>query len=72
MFNSNKETWSDGLPTNVDHLYSVTALRWKCDGSKLTTGSLAGAVDLYDACIRRAIYAGKFCTIERFTRNQKN
>ena len=38
----------------------MTALAWKCDGSRLTVGSLCGAVDLYDACIRRVRYKGKF------------
>lgn len=45
---------------HVDSLYTVTALAWKCDGSRLTVGSLCGAVDLYDACIRRVRYKGKF------------
>ena len=38
----------------------MTALGWKCDGSRLTVGSLCGSVDLYDACIRRVRYKGKF------------
>merc|ERR1719453_2269539 len=30
------------------------------DGSRLTVGTLCGAVDMYDACIRRVRYKGKF------------
>lgn len=41
-------------------MYTVTALSWKCDGSRLTVGSLCGAVDMYDACIRRVRYKGRF------------
>ena len=41
-------------------MYTVTCLAWKQDGSRLTVGTLCGAVDLYDACIRRVRYKGKF------------
>lgn len=38
----------------------MTALAWKPDGSKLSVGTLAGAVDVYDACIRRSRYKNAF------------
>ena len=41
-------------------MYSVTSLGWKADGSRLVVTSLCGAVDMYDACIRRYRYKGKF------------
>ncbi len=47
-------------PTRVDNMYTMTAVRWKGDGSRLVTGSLGGYVDVYDACIRRYIYMGKY------------
>ena len=53
-------TWTDAGMKQVENLYTVTALSWKCDGSRLTVGSLCGAVDMYDACIRRVRYKGKF------------
>ena len=53
-------SWQDAGVKQVDNLYTVTALAWKCDGSRLTVGSLCGAVDLYDACIRRVRYKGRF------------
>ena len=52
--------WQDAGIKQVDNLYTVTALAWKCDGSRLTVGSLCGAVDMYDACIRRVRYKGRF------------
>merc|ERR1719440_1651816 len=41
-------------------MYTVTSMAWKQDGSRLAVGSLCGVVDLYDACIRRYRYRGKF------------
>ena len=58
--NPHDNSWQDSGLKHVENLYTVTALAWKCDGSRLTVGSLCGAVDLYDACIRRVRYKGKF------------
>ena len=58
--NQHDGSWQDTGIKQVDNLYTVTALAWKCDGSRLTVGSLCGAVDLYDACIRRVRYKGRF------------
>lgn len=41
-------------------MYSVTALTWRADGSRLAVGSLCGAVDIYDACVKRTRYKGRF------------
>ena len=38
----------------VPNLYSVTALTWRADGSRLIVGSLCGGVDMFDVCIRRS------------------
>ena len=58
--NQHDRGWQDAGLKHVENLYTITALAWKCDGSRLTVGSLCGAVDLYDACIRRVRYKGKF------------
>jgi intraflagellar transport protein 172 len=52
--------WHEIAPTRVENMYTMTAVRWKADGSRLVTGSLGGFVDVYDACIRRYVYNGKF------------
>ena len=52
--------WEAGPVKHIENLYTITALAWKCDGSRLTVGSLCGAVDLFDACLRRVRYKGKF------------
>ena len=61
--NTTKNVWEEAGQTAVDNLYSVTALRWKSDGSRLVTGSLCGVVDIYDAALRRFNLKGDFeCT----------
>ena len=44
----------------IENLYSVSAVEWKCDGSRLAVGNLCGGVDLFDACLRRHSYKGAF------------
>lgn len=41
-------------------MYTVTALGWRADGSRLAVGSLCGSVDVYDACVKRTRYKGRF------------
>lgn len=41
-------------------MYTVTALAWRADGSRLAVGSLCGLVDVYDACVKRTRYKGRF------------
>ena len=45
---------------NIENYYTVTALAWKQDGSKLVTGSLCGSIDVYDASLKKIKYKGKF------------
>lgn len=49
------------LPSSqIENLYSVTAVVWRADGSRLAVGNLCGGVDLFDACLRRHRYKGAF------------
>ena len=41
-------------------MYTTSALCWKEDGSRLAVGALCGVVDVYDACVRRYRYKGRF------------
>ncbi|GAB9470746.1 hypothetical protein Gpo141_00007983 [Globisporangium polare] len=59
-FQVKSESWEAIGVKTIENLYSVTALAWKCDGSRLAVGSVCGALDLYDACVRRYRYKGKF------------
>lgn len=58
--NMRRGAWEEAGVKTVENLYTVTALGWKPDGSRLSVGALCGNVDLYDACIRRHRYKGKF------------
>lgn len=46
--------------TRVENMYSVTALDWKPDGSRLAVGTLCGVVDLYDVCVKRTMFKGGY------------
>mmetsp|Transcript_26671 Transcript_26671/g.67756 ORF Transcript_26671/g.67756 Transcript_26671/m.67756 type:complete len:1759 (-) Transcript_26671:158-5434(-) len=50
--------WKEVVQREVPNLYSVTALSWRADGSRLIVGSLCGGVDMFDVCIRRSRYRG--------------
>ena len=52
--------WEETCIKHIENYYSVTAMCWKPDGSKLVTGSLCGSVDMFDICLKKALYKGKF------------
>ncbi|KAK9531238.1 hypothetical protein VZT92_010676 [Zoarces viviparus] len=52
--------WDEANPKEILNLYTITSLAWKKDGSRLCAGTLCGGVELFDCCLRRAIYKNKF------------
>lgn len=44
----------------IENYYSVTSCAWKADGSKIGIGSLCGSVDVFDVCLKKSKYKGKF------------
>lgn len=38
----------------------MTACAWKHDGSKIGVGSLCGSIDVFDICLKKSRYKGKF------------
>ncbi|XP_040920859.1 intraflagellar transport protein 172 homolog [Toxotes jaculatrix] len=52
--------WDEAKPKEIPNLYTITSLAWKKDGSRLCAGTLCGGVELFDCCLRRAIYKNKF------------
>jgi intraflagellar transport protein 172 len=52
--------WREVARKDVPSLFTVTALGWKADGSRLVVGSLCGGIDMFDACIRRTRYRDSF------------
>uniref|UniRef100_A0A8C2G6B9 Intraflagellar transport protein 172 homolog n=1 Tax=Cyprinus carpio TaxID=7962 RepID=A0A8C2G6B9_CYPCA len=55
-----KGVWDEASPKEIPNLYTITALSWKKDGSRLSVGTLCGGVELFDCCLRRSIYKNKF------------
>lgn len=62
VFSKNKDSmsWESKGPMMVENMYTVTALGWKSDGDKIAVGTICGAVDLFDVCVRRTTYKGGF------------
>lgn len=52
--------WDEGKSKDIQNLYTITALCWKKDGSKLVCGTLCGGVELFDCALRRQTYKNKF------------
>lgn len=59
-FNIRRSNWEEAPAKIIENFYTVTALAWKPDGSRLAVGSLCGAAELFDCCLRRTRYKGKF------------
>ncbi|XP_056150499.1 intraflagellar transport protein 172 homolog [Lampris incognitus] len=52
--------WDEAKAKEIPNLYTITALAWKKDGSRLCAGTLCGGVEQFDCCLRRSIYKNKF------------
>lgn len=59
-FNSKRPQWDEIACKKIENYYSVTACAWKQDGSKIGIGSLCGSVDVFDLCLKKSNYRGKF------------
>uniref|UniRef100_A0A8C9QX79 Intraflagellar transport protein 172 homolog n=1 Tax=Scleropages formosus TaxID=113540 RepID=A0A8C9QX79_SCLFO len=55
-----RSSWDEATPKEIPNLYTITALSWKRDGSRLCAGTLCGGVEQFDCCLRRSIYKNKF------------
>jgi len=52
--------WEEGKPKEIENLYTISALAWKRDGSRLCAGTLCGGVELFDCALKRTVYKNKF------------
>lgn len=59
-WNSRRSVYDESAPKEIPNLYTITALAWKKDGSRLCVGTLCGGVEQFDCCLRRSIYKNKF------------
>uniref|UniRef100_A0A2K6D316 Intraflagellar transport 172 n=1 Tax=Macaca nemestrina TaxID=9545 RepID=A0A2K6D316_MACNE len=48
-----RSIWEEAKPKEIANLYTITALAWKRDGSRLCVGTLCGGVEQFDCCLRR-------------------
>lgn len=55
-----KGLWDEAKSKDIANLYTITALAWKKDGSKLVAGSLCGCVELFDCCLKKVMYKNRF------------
>ncbi|XP_041357336.1 intraflagellar transport protein 172 homolog isoform X2 [Gigantopelta aegis] len=55
-----RQMWDEPQLKEIPNLYTITALSWKKDGSKVTAGTLCGGVELFDCCLKRTLYKNKF------------
>ncbi|XP_011499324.1 PREDICTED: intraflagellar transport protein osm-1 [Ceratosolen solmsi marchali] len=53
-----KNIWDETNVKILTNFYTVTALAWRRDGSKLVVGSLCGAVEQFETILRRTIVRG--------------
>ena len=52
--------WEENKAKEIQYLYSITALGWKKDGSRVAAGSLCGGVELFESVLKRAVWKNKF------------
>uniref|UniRef100_T1GRP5 Anaphase-promoting complex subunit 4 WD40 domain-containing protein n=1 Tax=Megaselia scalaris TaxID=36166 RepID=T1GRP5_MEGSC len=52
--------WSESVMKEIENIYTVSALTWRKDGSRLALGSVSGAVVLFESVLRRTIWQDKF------------
>ncbi|XP_076029417.1 intraflagellar transport protein Oseg2 isoform X2 [Oratosquilla oratoria] len=59
-YNSARGMWDEKGAKNFEGFYTITALAWKRDGSRLVCGTLCGAVELFDSVLRRTVWRNKW------------
>ncbi|XP_031359255.1 intraflagellar transport protein 172 homolog [Photinus pyralis] len=59
-WNSRKSIWDESTSKAIENMYSVTALAWKRDGSRVACGTLCGALYLFETVLKRSVWKDKF------------
>jgi len=47
-----KSSWEENQPKEVPYLYTITALGWKRDGSRVLCGALCGTVEMFESVLK--------------------
>lgn len=53
-----KKIWEESISRNLPNFYTVSALAWRRDGSKLIIGGLCGSVEQFETILRKSIVRG--------------
>ncbi|XP_066261495.1 intraflagellar transport protein 172 homolog [Euwallacea similis] len=60
IWNTGRTIWDETPPKIIKNFYSVTALAWKRDGSKVTCGGFCGAIMMFESVLKRTVWKDKF------------
>ncbi|XP_019769911.2 intraflagellar transport protein 172 homolog [Dendroctonus ponderosae] len=60
IWNTRKSIWDETPAKIIKNFYTVTALAWKRDGSKVTCGGFCGAVMMFESVLKRTVWKDKF------------
>ncbi|RUS80517.1 hypothetical protein EGW08_011738 [Elysia chlorotica] len=55
-----RQMWEEPKLKEIHNLYTITALAWKKDGSRVVAGTLCGGLEMFDCCLKRTLYKNKF------------
>ncbi|OAF71469.1 Intraflagellar transport protein osm-1 [Intoshia linei] len=58
-WSSRRGMWNEEIEKYIENLYTISALVWKPDDSKIIIGTLCGAVEVIDCCLKRLNYRNK-------------
>ncbi|KAL7308007.1 hypothetical protein TKK_0000095 [Trichogramma kaykai] len=53
-----KNLWDESVVKALPNFYTVTAIAWRRDGSRLVIGGLTGAVEHFETILRRSVVRG--------------
>ena len=59
-WSSRKGAWEEAGTKHIQQLYTITALDWKSDGSKLACGTLMGGCELFDCSLKKQLLKNRF------------
>ncbi|KAJ1528639.1 hypothetical protein ONE63_007034 [Megalurothrips usitatus] len=59
-WNPRKQSWEEEAVKEIPNLYTITAMAWKRDGSRVACGALCGSVELFESVIKRMLWKNKF------------
>lgn len=59
-YSPRRAVWEEAIVRSLPNLYTVTALAWRRDGSRLVVGGLCGAVEQFETILRRSIVRGSY------------